>query len=244
MAVDLLPDAQAERGRGGGLRPSEEPGLHRAQGLSGHPDAAGAHHAVKVLLFFDVGGSMDWHVKATEEAVLGGARRVQDMEHFYFHNCLYEKVWKEKPPPFRRHHADLDVLHTYPHDYKAIFVGDCVDVAYEIMRRAASVEHYNEETARLDWARRAHVPACVWLNPVAEKMGISPVDPHAAPARERAGCPLTLEGLDQAMRDWCGSLKFAQRARSALAVAGSPAGLRDCRSARGHAVKWREIASR
>ena len=82
------------------------------------------HNAVKVLLFFDIGGSMDWHIKATEELFSAARTEFKHMEHFYFHNCLYERVWKENRAALQETTPTLDVLHKYPHDYKVIFVGD------------------------------------------------------------------------------------------------------------------------
>src|SRR6202045_3663035 len=128
------------------------------------------HNAVKVLLFFDVGGSMDWHIKATEELFSAARTEFKHMEHFYFHNCLYERVWKEN----RRRHDHTtptwDVLHTYPHDYKVIFVGDAAMSPYEIMAPGGSVEHFNEEPGMAWMARVTGIyKAAVWLNPVAER---------------------------------------------------------------------------
>jgi len=161
------------------------------------------HNAVKVLLFFDVGGSMDWHVKATEELFSAARSEFKHMEHFYFHNCLYEKVWKENRRRFDDTTPTWDVLHTYPHDYKVIFVGDASMSPYEIMAPGGSVEHFNEETGAMWMERVARTyPACVWLNPVAEK------DWDYAQSirimRQLIGgrmYPLTLEGLDKAMRE-------------------------------------------
>src|SRR5215211_3240710 len=127
------------------------------------------HNAVKVLLFFDVGGSMDWHIKATEELFSAARTEFKHMEHFYFHNCLYEKVWKENRRRFQETTPTSDVLHKYPHDYKAIFVGDASMSPYEISTPGGSVEHYNEETGAVWMERVARTyPACVWLNPVPE----------------------------------------------------------------------------
>jgi uncharacterized protein len=161
------------------------------------------HNAVKVLLFFDVGGSMDWHIKATEELFSAARSEFKHMEHFYFHNCLYEKVWKENRRRFVATTATWDVLHTYPHDYKVIFVGDASMSPYEIMAPGGSVEHYNEETGAV-WIERVTrtYPACVWLNPVAEREW--PQTQSIRMLRQLLGgrmYPLTLEGLDQAMRE-------------------------------------------
>ena len=161
------------------------------------------HNAVKVLLFFDVGGSMDWHIKATEELFSAARTEFKHMEHFYFHNCLYERVWKEN----RRRHDHTtptwDVLHTYPHDYKVVFVGDASMSLYEIVMPGGSVEHMNPEPGEA-WMTRVTrtYPACVWLNPVAETQWEYSQSIRAM--RQLMGgrmYPLTLEGLDRAMRE-------------------------------------------
>ena len=161
------------------------------------------HNAVKVLLFFDVGGSMDWHIKATEELFSAARSEFKHMEHFYFHNCLYEKVWKENRRRFDDTTPTWDVLHTYPHDYKVIFVGDAAMSPYEIMAPGGSVEHFNEETGAAWMERVARTyPACVWLNPVAEKEW--DYTQSIRIMRQLMGermYPLTLEGLDKAMRE-------------------------------------------
>jgi uncharacterized protein len=161
------------------------------------------HNAVKVLLFFDVGGSMDWHVKSTEELFSAARSEFKHMEHFYFHNCLYEKVWKENRRRFDDTTPTWDVLHTYPHDYKVIFVGDAAMSPYEIMAPGGSVEHFNEETGAA-WIERVArtYAACVWLNPVAEKEW--DYTQSIRIMRQLMGgrmYPLTLEGLDKAMRE-------------------------------------------
>ena len=161
------------------------------------------HNAVKVLLFFDVGGSMDWHVKSTEGLFSAARSEFKHMEHFYFHNCLYEKVWKENRRRFDDTTPTWDLLHTYPHDYKAIFVGDAAMSPYEIMAPGGSVEHFNEETGAAWMERVARTyPACVWLNPVAEKEW--DYTQSIRIMRQLMGgrmYPLTLEGLDKAMRE-------------------------------------------
>ena len=161
------------------------------------------HNAVKVILFFDVGGSMDWHIKATEELFSAARSEFKHMEHFYFHNCLYEKVWKENRRRFDDTTPTWDVLHTYPHDYKVIFVGDAAMSPYEIMAPGGSVEHFNEETGAMWMERVARTyPACVWLNPVAEKEW--DYTQSIRIMRQLMGgrmYPLTLEGLDKAMRE-------------------------------------------
>ena len=161
------------------------------------------HNAVKVLLFFDVGGSMDWHIKATEELFSAARTEFKHMEHFYFHNCPYEKVWRENRRRFNDTTPTWQVLHTYPHDYKVVFVGDASMSPYEIVAPGGSVEHYNEETGLVWMERIARTyPACIWLNPVPERdweftqsIGLM---------RQLLGgrmYPLTLDGLDRAMRE-------------------------------------------
>src|SRR6266446_7066079 len=161
------------------------------------------HNSVKVLLFFDIGGSMDWHIKAPEELFSAARSEFKHMEHFYFHNCLYEKVWKENRRRFDDSTPTWGVLHTYPHDYKVIFVGDAAMSPYEIMAPGGSVEHFNEETGAA-WIERVArtYPACVWLNPVAEKEW--DYTQSIRIMRQLMGgrmYPLTLEGLDKAMRE-------------------------------------------
>jgi uncharacterized protein with von Willebrand factor type A (vWA) domain len=161
------------------------------------------HNAVKVLLFFDVGGSMDWHIKITEELFSAARTEFKHMEHFYFHNCLYERVWKQNRRRWDLVTPTWDVLHTYPHDYKVILVGDASMSPYEIVMPGGSVEHTNEEAGQvwLERLTRAYA-ACVWLNPVPEDQW--EYTQSIRMVRQLVGgrmYPLTLEGLDHAMRE-------------------------------------------
>jgi uncharacterized protein with von Willebrand factor type A (vWA) domain len=163
----------------------------------------GRHNAVKVLLFFDIGGSMDWHVKATEELFSAARTEFKHMEYFYFHNCLYEKVWKENRRRWDATIPTFQVLHTYPHDYKVVFVGDAAMSPYEIMAPGGSVEHFNEE-AGVAWMERVTgiYKSCVWLNPTDESEWESTQSIRMM--RQIMGArmyPLTLAGLDDAMRE-------------------------------------------
>src|ERR1700720_1235746 len=106
-------------------------------------------NAVKVLLFFDVGGSMDWHIQATQELFSAARNEFKHMEHFYFHNCLYEKVWRENRRRWDGTTPTWDVMHKYAHDYKVIFIGDAAMSPYEIMVPGGSVEHFNPEAGAL-----------------------------------------------------------------------------------------------
>ena len=161
------------------------------------------HNAVKVLLFFDIGGSMDWHIKGTAELFSAARAEFKHMEHFYFHNCLNEKVWRENRRRWDDTTPTFELLHTYGHDYKVIFVGDASMSPYEIMAPGGSVEHYNEETGAV-WMERVTrtYPACVWLNPVPEReWGYTA---SIGLMRQLLGgrmYPLTLDGLDTAIRE-------------------------------------------
>jgi uncharacterized protein with von Willebrand factor type A (vWA) domain len=161
------------------------------------------HNAVKVLLFFDIGGSMDWHIKATEELFSAARGEFKHMEHFYFHNCPYERLWKENRRRFQATTATWDVLHTFPHDYKVVIVGDASMSPYEIVAPGGSVEHYNDETGQV-WLERLTrtYPASVWLNPVPEREW--DFTQSIGLVRQLMGgrmYPLTLDGLDRAMRE-------------------------------------------
>jgi uncharacterized protein with von Willebrand factor type A (vWA) domain len=161
------------------------------------------HNAVKVLLFFDIGGSMDWHIKSTEELFSAARSEFKHMEYFYFHNCLYERVWKENRRRFQATTPTWDVLHTYPHDYKVIFVGDASMSPYEIAAPGGSVEHYNDEAGSM-WLERVTrtYPGCVWLNPVPEKEWA--YTHSIGMVHQLMGgrmYPLTLDGLDRATRE-------------------------------------------
>jgi len=160
-------------------------------------------NAVKVLLFLDIGGSMDWHVKLCEELFSAARTEFKHLEHFYFHNCLYERVWKDNRRRFQETTPTWQVMHTYPHDYKLIFVGDASMSPYEITQAGGSVEHMNEEPGAL-WMQRITrtYPHAVWLNPVPENQWDYT---HSIRMLKQlmAGrmYPLTLEGLDSAMRE-------------------------------------------
>jgi len=160
-------------------------------------------NTIKVLLFFDVGGSMDDHVRICEELFSAARTEFKHMEYFYFHNCLYEGVWKNN----HRRHAERidtwDLLHTYPSDYKVIFIGDASMSPYEISYPGGSVEHMNPEPGALWLQRVTNVyERAIWLNPTPEKYwSYTPsIDMIKQLFAERM-YPLTLEGLDSAMRE-------------------------------------------
>jgi uncharacterized protein with von Willebrand factor type A (vWA) domain len=160
------------------------------------------HNAVKVLLFLDVGGSMESHVRVCEELFSAARSEFKHLEYFYFHNFVYESVWKDS----RRRHGErtptLEILRTYPPDYRVIFVGDASMSPYEIVQPGGSIEHWNDE-AGAAWMQRVtqRFQRHVWLNPEPEdrwdytaSIGIT---------RQLLGermFPLTIAGLDRAIR--------------------------------------------
>ena len=160
-------------------------------------------NAVKVLMFYDIGGSMDWHIKQAQELFSAARSEFKHLEHFYFHNCLYEFVWKNNARRWSERTPTWQVLHTYPADYKAIFVGDASMSPYEITVPGGSVEHMNEEPGAM-WMKRVTdvYEHCVWLNPVPDShWGWTP---SIKLMRELLGgrmFPLTIAGLDGAMRE-------------------------------------------
>ncbi|MGB1027720.1 MAG: VWA domain-containing protein, partial [Rhodospirillaceae bacterium] len=161
------------------------------------------HNAVKLLLFLDVGGSMDDHIRICEELFSAARGEFKHLEYYYFHNCLYEGVWRDNK---RRHSEKIptwDVLHTYPKDYKLVFVGDASMSPYEIVYPGGAVEHWNEEAGQVWLTRMLQTWSnAVWLNPVPEDQwhwthSIAMIDELMAGRMY----PLTLDGLDRAMAD-------------------------------------------
>ncbi|MBT4520470.1 MAG: VWA domain-containing protein [Halieaceae bacterium] len=159
------------------------------------------HNAVKILLFFDVGGSMDPHVRICEELFSAARTEFKHMENFYFHNFLYESVWRNN---IRRHNDRtpvLDVLHKYSHDYKVIFVGDASMSPYEIAQPGGSVEHWNEEAGDV-WMRRLKdtYDKVIWINPVPkEEWEYTQSVAMTHQIMEGHMYPLSLRGLEEGM---------------------------------------------
>src|SRR6201985_1600020 len=157
------------------------------------------HNTVKVLLFFDIGGSMDAHIQLCEELFSAAKTEFKHMEFFYFHNCLYESVCKENR---RRHNEKTntwDVLHKFPHDYKVIFVGDATMRPYEVTYPGGSVEHWNEEAGAV-WLDRAAQTwnSVAWLNPKPQRHW--DYTPSVGLIKQLVGermFPLTLQGLEK-----------------------------------------------
>ena len=127
-------------------------------------------NAVKVLLFLDIGGSMDPHVKLVEELFSAAKSEFKHLEHFYFHNCLYEGVWRDNRRRWDAQMPTWDVLRTYGSDYKCIFVGDASMSPYEIAYVGGANEHYNQEAGQT-WLERARDqwPNHLWLNPLDQR---------------------------------------------------------------------------
>ncbi len=160
------------------------------------------HNAVKVLLFLDVGGSMDPYIRECEQLFSAARSEFKHLEYFYFHNCVYEKVWRSNQRRFDDTIATLDLLHTYGSDYRVVFVGDAAMSPYELLYAQGSVEHWNDEAGQV-WLQR--IIDCwekvIWLNPghihsweytQSTRIIRQLVAGHMY--------PLTLEGLEQGIR--------------------------------------------
>src|ERR671919_1191367 len=159
-------------------------------------------NAIKVLMLMDIGGTMDDHIQLAQELFSAAKTEFKHLEFYYFHNCLYDFVWKDN----RRRHSERtrtwDLLHKYGHDYKVIFVGDATMSPYEILQPGGSIEYFNEEPGAV-WVKRVTdvYPKCVWLNPEPEEIWSY---------RQSIGIvkelmngrmfPTTLNGLERAMR--------------------------------------------
>jgi uncharacterized protein with von Willebrand factor type A (vWA) domain len=160
------------------------------------------HNQVKVLLLMDVGGSMDDHIKRVEELFSAAKTEFKHLEHYYFHNCLYDYVWKNNRRRHAEKHETMDIIRKYGSDYKLIFVGDATMSPYEILSPGGSVEYHNEEAGAV-WINRMldHFHHTIWLNPEPE---------HIWQYRQSVGIiqqlvkdkmyPVTLAGLESAMR--------------------------------------------
>jgi uncharacterized protein with von Willebrand factor type A (vWA) domain len=160
------------------------------------------HNAVKLLLLLDVGGSMDPHVKLCEELFSAAHSEFKNLEFFYFHNCPYESLWKDNRRRFAERTPTWDVLHKFGHDWKMVIVGDASMSPYEITHPGGSVEHFNEEAGAV-WLQRLATTyqSAAWLNPVAEKYwGYSQSTQIVRELVQDRMFPLTLHGLDEAMR--------------------------------------------
>src|SRR5467141_3687267 len=159
-------------------------------------------NAIKVLMLMDIGGTMDDHIKLAEELFSAAKTEFKHLEFFYFHNCLYDFVWKDNRRRNSERTRTWDLLHKYGHDYKVIFVGDATMSPYEILQPGGSIEYFNEEPGAA-WIKRVTdvYAKCVWLNPEPEE--IWSYRQSIAVVKELMNgrmYPTTLEGLERAMR--------------------------------------------
>ena len=161
------------------------------------------HNAVKLLLFLDIGGSMDSHIRQAEELFSACRTEFKHLEHYYFHNCIYEGVWKDN----RRRHVEktptLNVLHKYDRTHKLVIVGDAAMSPYEVTHAGGSIEHFNEDAGAL-WLKRLTdaYPAAAWINPILRQYwGHSASTTILGRLMNERMYPMTLEGLDEAMRE-------------------------------------------
>jgi uncharacterized protein len=185
------------------------------------------HNAVKVLLFLDVGGSMDGHVRVCEELFSAARSEFKHLEHFYFHNFLYESLWKDNQRRGATRLPTERILRTYGRDYCVILVGDAAMSPYEIVEPGGSIEHWNEEAGAV-WLQRlcAAFPRLVWLNPEpAARWGYSPSTGITRELIAGRMFPLTLAGLDLAiaeLRRPLGGAVAALGATGATSITQSP----------------------
>ena len=160
-------------------------------------------NAVKVLLLLDVGGSMDPHVKVVEELFSAARAEFKHLEYFYFHNCLYEGVWRDNRRRWEAQTPTAEILRTYGPDWKCIFVGDATMSPYEVLHPGGANEHWNPESGQV-WLERARAqwPGNLWINPTPERFW-----DHTQSIRlireifENRMVPMTLEGLSRGIRD-------------------------------------------
>jgi uncharacterized protein len=160
------------------------------------------HNAVKVVLFLDAGGSMDAHVQVVEELFSAARSEFKHLEHYYFHNCLYEGVWRDNRRRWTKQVPTLEVFNTYGPDYKCIFVGDASMSPYEVAFPGGANEHWNAEAGQI-WLERARAqwPGHLWINPTprdhwchTQSIGM------IAEIFQGAMVPMTLAGIDAGMR--------------------------------------------
>lgn len=160
-------------------------------------------NAVKVLMLFDIGGSMDDHIKVVEELFSAARTEFKHLEYYYFHNCLYEGLWKDNRRRWDQQTPTWDVIHKYGPDYKLVFVGDASMSPYEIAYPGGANEHWNPEAGEV-WLKRVldHWSSAVWINPVPQKHW--QYTHSIGMIRQIMGdrmFPMTLSGLEEATRE-------------------------------------------
>jgi len=189
--------AQEELDLGGTIRATAE---HGYLDVKTRPER---RNAVKVLLFLDVGGSMDPHIKTVEELFSAAKAEFKHLEYFYFHNCLYEGVWRDNRRRWAEQQSTQEIMRTYGPDYKCIFVGDASMSPYEIAYPGGANEHWNPEAGSV-WLERARDQwnSSLWINPIPEKYW--PYTQSIKMVQEIFGqdamVPMTLEGLSRGMK--------------------------------------------
>ena len=158
-------------------------------------------NTVKLLLLFDIGGSMDAHVKVCEELFSACKTEFKHLEYYYFHNCVYESVWKNNLRRTSERFSTFDLLHKYGDDYKVIFVGDAAMAPYEITQPGGSVEHWNEEAGYV-WLQRfmEKFRKIIWINPYPRQAWDTASTHLVRELIEDKMYPLTLQGLEEGMR--------------------------------------------
>ena len=160
-------------------------------------------NAVKVLLFLDVGGSMDPHIKVVEELFSAARTEFKHLEYYYFHNCLYDGVWRDNARRWNDQTPTWDVLRTYGSDYKCIFVGDASMSPYEVVYRGGANEHWNDEAGQV-WLERAREqwPGNLWINPLPEQhWKYTQSVQMISQIFEGRMVPMTLEGIERGMKE-------------------------------------------
>ena len=159
-------------------------------------------NSIKIVLFFDVGGSMDYHVQKVEQLFAASRNVFKNLNYFYFHNCLYEDVWKKNDRRWEERISTYDILRTFNKDYKCIFVGDASMSPYEILVPGAGNEHYNHESGKI-WLERAikNWPSNVWINPLPENYwDMSHSNGIIKEIFSNKMVSLNLKGLEEAMK--------------------------------------------
>jgi uncharacterized protein len=161
------------------------------------------HNTIKVLMLLDVGGTMDDHIKQTEELFSASKTEFKHLEFYYFHNCVYDFVWKHNRRRQAERHMTWDIIRKYNSEYRLIFVGDATMSPYEILQAGGSVEYNNEEPGAI-WLRRLieRYPKYAWLNP--EPEGVWEYRQSVSVIKQLMSdkmYPITIQGLEKAMRD-------------------------------------------
>ncbi|NRA55117.1 MAG: VWA domain-containing protein [Gammaproteobacteria bacterium] len=160
------------------------------------------HNAVKVLMFFDVGGSMDPYIAQVEQLFSAASGEFKHLEYFYFHNCVYESVWQDNQRRGVDRKEVWDIIRTYDKDYKVIFIGDASMGPYEITYPGGSVEHWNEESGQ-QWLSRLtnHFERVIWLNPINEEHWRYTLSiDYIKQLMQQQMFPMTVTGLEQAIK--------------------------------------------